>query len=89
MNKQRRSLTDLAIDEATAADTLNDADLSSAVVVYPAREKKVAIKINIEDEIIQLCKRIAAVKHFDTVSKLLDSYIRKGVEKDKELLKRI
>lgn len=89
MSKRERSATDLAIDEATATDTLNDADLTSAVVFYPPREKKVAIKLNLEDEIIQLCKRIAAIKQFDTVTKLIDSYIRDGIENDKKLLKRI
>ena len=89
MNPIRRSASDLAIDEATMNDTLNDADLSSTEVFYPHKQKKVAIKIKLEDEIVQLCKWIAAIKRIDNVTKLIDSYIRNGVENDKKLLKRI
>lgn len=89
MNHIRRSTSDLAIDEETVTDTLKDADLSSAEVVYPYEDKQVAIKIKLDDEIVQLCKRIAAIKRIDNVTRLIDSYIRNGVENDKKLLKRI
>jgi len=89
MSHVRRSASDLAIDEATITDTLNDADLSSAEAVYPHKQKKVVINIKLEDEIVQLCKRIAAIKRIDNVTKLIDTYIRNGVENDKKLLKRI
>jgi hypothetical protein len=87
MNNRERSISELAIDEATATDTLNDVDLSSAVAVYPPKKKKIAIKISLEDEIIQFCKRIAAIKHIDNFTKLIDTYIRDGIENDKKLLK--
>jgi len=88
MSYRKRSAKDIAIDDATATDTINDADLLSAVIVYPEKDKKF-IKIKLEDEILQLCKRIAAIKNIDNYTKLIDIYIRNGVEIDKELLKRI
>jgi len=43
MKIKKRSLTDLAIDTATANDTIKDTDISTAEVVLP--DKKLFFKI--------------------------------------------
>ncbi len=86
MNTKKRTYYDLSIDDATASDTLKDADLSSAEVVYPLKENQVAIKIKLKKETLKLCKQIADLKHVDNFMELIDEYIRNGIDKDKNIL---
>jgi len=86
MNTKKRSARDLAVDEATSNDTIKDADLSTAEFVYPRQMKKISFKIDIDEKIFELCKKIADKKHLPDYSKLIDQYIREGVEKDKKLV---
>lgn len=86
MNTKKRTIYDLSVDDATASDTLKDADLSSAEVVYPPKENQVAIKIKLENETLKLCQRIADLKHIDNFMDLIDEYIRNGIDKDKKIL---
>ena len=86
MNTKKRSERDLAVDEATSNDTIKDADLSTAEFVYPRQMKKISFKIDIDEKIFELCKKIADKKHLPDYSKLIDQYIKEGVEKDKKLV---
>lgn len=86
MDSKERAIYDLSIDDATAGDTLKDADLSSAEVVYPLNENQVAIKIKIKKETLKLCQQIADLKHVDNFMELIDEYIRNGIDKDKNIL---
>lgn len=86
MDSKERAIYDLSIDDATASDTLKDADLSSAEVVYPLNENQVAIKIKIKKETLKLCQQIADLKHVDNFMELIDEYIRNGIDKDKNIL---
>ena len=40
INTRNRKLKEIEIDEATANDTIRDADLSSAEIIYPQNKKK-------------------------------------------------
>jgi len=89
MNSKKRSVYDLAIDKATARDTIKDADLSTLEVVCPSEKNHVAIKINLKDETLDLCKKIAAIKHFNSYLELIDDYIRNGIDQDKKILEKV
>ena len=84
MKTKLRSAKDLAIDAATANDTIRDADLSTAEVVFPG--KKVIFKIDIDEKTFELCKKIADKKHIFDYSKLINQYIKDGVKRDKKIL---
>ena len=86
MSTKERSKQELAIDEATTIDTIRDAELSTAEIVYPNKNKKIVLKIDIEEKTFESCKKIANKKHFSDYSKLINQYIREGVEKDEKLL---
>jgi len=86
MNIKERTSQELAIDEATAEDTLSDVELSSAQIIRPSKSKKIPLRLNIENEIIQLCRQIATIKHIDSVTQLIQKYIRDGVDKDRNLI---
>ena len=86
MDSKKRTTYDLSVDDATASDTLKDADLSTAEIVSPLKGNKVAIKIKLENEILNLCHRIADAKHVDNIMDLIDEYIRNGINKDKKIL---
>lgn len=88
MDSKKRTIYDLSIDDATASDTLKDADLSSTEVVYPAKENQVAIKIKLKKETLRLCQQIADLKHIDNFLDLNDEYIRNGIDKDKNILEK-
>ena len=83
-----RSKKDLEIDQKTGSDTLNDADLESAVVVSPEKNRKVQLNMRIEPEGIELAKQIAAVKHLDGYTQLLRMYIWESLERDRQLLEK-
>ena len=89
MDSKKRTIYDLSIDDITASDTLKDADLSSAEIVYPLKENQVAIKIKLKKETLKLCKQIADLKHVDNFMELIDEYIRNGIDKDKEILEKV
>ena len=86
MNTKKRTNYDLSVDDATASDTLKDAELSSAEVIYPLQENQVAIKIKLKKETLKLCQQIADLKHVDNFIDLIDEYIRNGIDKDKKIL---
>ena len=86
MKIKKRSAQDLAVDEATSNNTIRDADLSTAEVVYPRKNKKIMFKIDLDEKIFEVFKKIADKKQIDDYSQLLDQYIRDGIEKDEKLL---
>jgi hypothetical protein len=89
IDSKKRTIYDLSIDDATASDTLKDADFSSAEVVYPLKENQAAIKIQLKKETLTLCKQIADLKHIDNFMELIDEYIRNGIDKNKKILEKV
>ena len=86
MDKKIRKSEEIAIDKATTEDTLQDADLSSAEVVFPPSHEQIELYLRVENELIQLCEKIAALKYFENVTHLIRKYIQDGIEKARELL---
>lgn len=83
----KRTLKNLKIDQETSGDTLVDGDLKSAIVVYPRKNRKMALNMRIESEAVELSKQIAGLKHLDGYTQLLRIYIWEGLERDRKLLK--
>ena len=84
MNTKKRSVRDLAVDAATVNDTIKDGDLQTAEIIYPG--KKIVFKIDIDENTLELCKKIANKKHIFDTSKLINQYIKDGVKKDEKML---
>ena len=89
MTKKRRKKKDIEIDELTANDSLLDADVSSAEVVFPGKKKKMAINMRLEPEAVKLAKQLAALKHLDGYTQLLRIYIWEGIERDRTILSQL
>ena len=87
MTKGRRAKRDIEIDELTANDSLSEADVDSAEVVFPEKTKKIAINMRLEPEAVKLAKQLAALKHLDGYTQLLRLYIWEGIERDRAMLK--
>ena len=87
MTKGRRRKRDIEIDELTANDSLSEADVDSAEVVFPEKTKKIAINMRLEPEAVKLAKQLAALKHLDGYTQLLRLYIWEGIERDRAMLK--
>ena len=86
MTKKRRTKKDIEFDELTANDSLLDADVSSAEVVFPGKKRKVPINMRLEPEAVKLAKQLAALKHLDGYTQLLRIYIWEGIERDRTIL---
>ena len=82
----KRRQKDLQIDQATAQDRLEDADLDRAKVIFPEKGRKIPLNMRIEPEVVELSRRIATVRHLDGYTQLLRLYIREGLERDRTLL---
>lgn len=89
MTKRRRTKKDIEIDEVTANDSLLDADVGSAEVVFPGKKKKIAINMRLEPEAVKLAKQLAALKHLDGYTQLLRIYIWEGIERDRTILSQL
>ncbi len=87
MTKGRRRKRDIEVDELTANDSLSEADIDSAEVVFPDKIKKIAINMRLEPEAVKLAKQLAALKHLDGYTQLLRIYIWEGIERDRTMLK--
>ena len=82
----KRRQKDLEIDQATAQDRLEEADLDRAKVIFPEKGRKIPPNMRIEPEVVELSRRIAAARHLDGYTQLLRLYIREGLERDRTLL---
>ncbi len=87
MTKGRRRKRDIEIDDLTANDSLSEADIGSAEVVFPDKTKKIAINMRLEPEAVKLAKQLAALKHLEGYTQLLRLYIWEGIERDRAMLK--
>ena len=86
---EKRRRKDLEIDRATEKDRLSDADLNTAVVVFPEKGRKIPLNMRIEPEVVELAKQIARARHLDGYTQLLRIYIREGLERDRALLENL
>jgi len=50
---RRRSQKELKIDRATAKDRLSDADVQTAVAIFPEKARKVPLDVRIEPKAIE------------------------------------
>lgn len=81
-----RNSKDQIIDRDTETDSIEDADLDSAVVFTPKKTPKIALNMRIEQEIVTQAKQVAQAKNLDGYTQLLRLYIREGLERDRELI---
>ena len=86
MTMRRLKKKDIEIDELTANDSLSDADVDSAEVIFPNKTKKIAINMRLDPEAVKLAKQLAALKHLDGYTQLLRIYIWEGIERDRTML---